>query len=105
MTKLEQARIYIQTLQIAEFFEFIEDNAKADERVAHLRNTFIYGVKDASFYDQLRTLADVILNENPNPQQPKAEEKSATTRVINTQNYFEKVDNSGTINFDQRKTD
>jgi hypothetical protein len=64
MTKLEQAYQYIDTLQIADFFAFLKDNATTDERITHLENTFIYGVKEASFHNQLRALANVLLGEN-----------------------------------------
>jgi hypothetical protein len=91
MTKLQQAYKYIENLQIAEFFAFMKSNTKPNEMLTRLEKTFILGKKDVDFYDQLKSLANLLLAEN-NSQQPTQETKTETTRVINAQNYFEKFD-------------
>ena len=63
MTKLEQANYYIENLQIADFFAFLKSNAKPNEMLIRLENTFILGKTDVDFYEQLKTLTNVLLSE------------------------------------------
>lgn len=63
MTKLEQAYDYIETLQIAGFFAFMKQNAPTNEMLTRLEKAFILGKTDVDFYDQLRSLANLLLSE------------------------------------------
>jgi len=65
MTKLEQAYEYIETLQIAEFFTFLKSNSKPNAMLTRLEKTFILGKTDVDFFDQLKTLANLLLAEKP----------------------------------------
>ncbi len=61
MTKLEQAYKYIETLQLADFFAFMKQNAPSNEMLVRLEKTFILGKTDVDFFDQLKTLANLLL--------------------------------------------
>ncbi|WP_375560657.1 hypothetical protein ACE193_23675 [Bernardetia sp. OM2101] len=101
MTKLEQAYHYIEELEISEFFIFLKSNPDVvpNPMLTRLEKAFIQSKTDVDFYDQLKALANILLSES-NTQQPQQETKTETKRVINSKNYFEKLDNNGTINFD-----
>lgn len=63
MTKLQQAYEYIETLQIAEFFAFMKQNVPNDEMLVRLEKAYILGKTDVDFYDQLKSLANLLLAE------------------------------------------
>lgn len=65
MTKLQQAYEYIETLQIAEFFAFMKQYAPNNEMLVRLEKAFILGKTDVDFYDQLKSLANLLLTEKP----------------------------------------
>jgi hypothetical protein len=62
MTKLQQAYRYIENLQIAEFFAFLKSNAKPNEMLTRLEKTFVLGKTDADFYEQLKSIANLLLS-------------------------------------------
>lgn len=64
MTKIEHAYHLIETLQIAEFFAFLKSNAKPNEMLTRLENTFILGKADVDFYSQCKALANVLLSDS-----------------------------------------
>jgi hypothetical protein len=66
MTNLEQAYNHIENLRIADFFTFVKPFAKDTTSIAmleKLQKSFILGKTDADFYDQLKSLANLLLVE------------------------------------------
>ena len=80
MTKLEQAYNYIEKLQIAEFFAFVKPYATDTDAIAmltRLEKAFILGKTEVDFYNQLKSLANLFLENLQSTK--KSEEKTNTT--------------------------
>jgi hypothetical protein len=93
MTKIEQAHHLIENLQIAEFFTFIRNNAKPNALLVRLESAFVQGRTDVDFYEQLKTLANVLLSES-SPTDKITKDKPSITQTA------EKIYNIENINGD-----
>jgi hypothetical protein len=61
MTNLEKALTLINSLQLPEFFTFMETQIGNDVALSQLQQTFILGKTDFDFYDRLKTFAQLKL--------------------------------------------
>ncbi len=69
MTAIEQAEDLVNQVQIAEYFAFMKSKVGENAMLNQLQKKFILGKADEDFYDQLKSLAHLLLdttNENSN---------------------------------------
>ena len=62
MTDLEKAEDLINNVQIADYFAFMKSKVGENAMLNQLQKKFILGKNDEDFYDQLKSLADLLLN-------------------------------------------
>lgn len=99
MTDLEKAEDLINQVQIAEYFTFMKSKVGENVMLNQLQKKFILGKTDEDFYDQLKSLAHLLLNTN----NEQNNHQNSTQRTINQGNnsvYIEK--NDGTININPK---
>jgi len=91
---LKKAQELVENIQIAEYFEFMKSKVGNNEMLARLQKTFILGKTDVDFYDQLKTLAQMLLDsdnqENTNSSDSKTQIIQKADKIYN----IEKIDNA-----------
>jgi hypothetical protein len=101
MTDLEKAEILINQIEIAEYFVFMKSKVGENTMLNQLQKKFILGKNDEDFYDQLKSLAHLLLNTDNTSNKSSENYTHRNIKQGEGSQYFE--DNNGTININPKK--
>jgi hypothetical protein len=95
MTDLEKAEELINSIEIAEYFVFMKSKVGENAMLNQLQKKFILGKNDEDFYDQLKSLAHLLLNTDQTSNNSSENHTHRNIKQGDKSVYIEK--NDGTI--------